>query len=142
MGAEQSGSKSVNVIQCPKPYDKPWTEPEDKPWEKWDPWPNPPGRKRIIRVPPVRKRFVRAPPDDNPSEWIKKWLPKPDPDFNPNDYVLWHDPVAARLKKNRENRGVLSEKRGPIGRPPKQWEKQMDKAWDTYGKHGLGKVGQ
>ena len=132
MGAEQSVSKSVNV-QCPEPDDKPriWHKPLI--WNGLEP----PGRKRIIRVPPVRK-----PPDDDPNEWIKKWLPKPDPDFNPNDYVLWHDPVAARLKKNRENRGVLSEKRGPIGRPPKQWEKQMDKAWDTYGKHGLGKVGQ
>lgn len=116
MGAEQSVSKSANVQ---------YELPDDKP-QIWDPWPDdkPRGRTRIVRVPPVKK-----PTDDDPNEWIKKWLPKPDlDDFNPDDYILWHDPVAARLKKNRENRGFLS-------------EKQMDKAWGTYG-HKLGKVGQ
>jgi hypothetical protein len=124
MGAEQSKSAKFEL-------------PDDKPWI-WDPWPKPPKQTRIVRVPPVKKRFVKAPPDDDPNEWIKKWLPKPDPDFNPDDHILWQDPVAAMLKKNRENRGVPD----PIGRPPKQWENQMDKAWGTYGKHGLGKVGQ
>ena len=119
MGAEQSRQE---FVYNPNPPPGPHDHFEDFPWKQ-----------KRIRVPPVKK-----PTDDDPNEWIKKWLPKPDPDFNPNDHVLWHDPVAARLKKNRENRGVPD----PIGRPPKQWEKQMNKAWGTYGKHGLGKVGQ
>ena len=64
-----------------------------------DDFPELPGGRRRRR----RRRWLpyddpNKPPD--PNEWVRR-LPKPYPDFNPNEHVLWQDPVAAYLKENR-----------------------------------------
>ena len=121
--------QSLDTIDAP-PHTTSFCMPE--PGERFPPdfdeFPGLPGGRR----PPWRLPGTIVLPDDDPNkppdpnEWIEKWLPKLDPDWNPNDDVHW----------------FTLPKPGPLDRF-KKWEKEMHKEWDATEKRGIpgGKPG-